>query len=331
MEQLLIQDWLEVLERFYLRDFIRDGGAGFKLVLCPTAEDAALALGRLETLCRQSGYLYVRVSAAETRVDRIEQIFFEVARQIDWTALMEKDAEAFLHAQGYTRPDGARLCDVARIAQVNGTTDDDLRTELRRATRREIMQDRQMCKEFRTALAHLRNAQFFPRNVTPSDAETLTGWLRGEKVGLSALRDLEVYSRIGRHNARDMLRALAHWLAKSGNVGLVIGFDLSALLVDRRDGAQTRGYTHYYTRNAVLDAYEVLREFIDETDELEHCLICAAAPVHLETDEMRGLGRYNALRTRLINEAHDRRRENPLAAMVHVSSGRGGEERMANA
>jgi hypothetical protein len=317
--ELQTQNWLEVVDRFYLSDFIMSGGSAFKLLLTRTDEQSVETLRELRQLAEKRGYLYVQVSAAETRVDRIDQVFFAVARQIDWDSLTAVEAGEFLRQHGYNRPEGTSLSDIEAIAEASGCTSNEFHSELRRATKREIVEDRAMCKEFRTALAHLRNAQFFPRDVSPSDTETLGGWLRGEKVSMAALRDLHIYSKIGRHNARDMLRALAHWLSKSLGRGLVIGLDLSALLVVTPRG-EDAGMALRYSRSALMDAYEVLRQLIDETDEITHCLVCAVAPSRIETDEKRSIFSYYALQSRLFNEVHDLGRQNLLAAMIRAGS-----------
>jgi hypothetical protein len=314
-----LQEWLGVIDRFYLNDFIASRGSAFKLLLTPDASETARALADLRGLAEQRGYAFVRVSASETRVDRVDQIFFEIARQINWDTLMAEDADRFLRAQGYSLPDGADLTETEAIAAASGVESEQLRRDLESATTREIIHDRAMCKEFRTALAQLRRAQFFPRRVTPSDAEVLTGWLRGEKVSVRALKDLRIYSKIGRHNARDMLSALAHWLGKSNGKGLLIALDVSGVLAIRPKGWPPDPESQYYSRGAFLDTCEVLRQFIDEMDEIEHCLICAFAPAEFETGEKRSLVTYYALHNRLVNEVHDEERANLLAAMVRAA------------
>lgn len=318
-----MQEWLDVIDKYYLHDFIKDGGSAFKMLLTQNEDDASSALCGLRALAEQCRYKYVQVSAARIRVDRIDQIFFEVANQVDWDALMAQDAANFLRSHNYAVPEGVPLSDTTAIAAANGVTQEDLHGELARDTTKEIVGDRRMCKDFRTALAHLRNAQLFPRRVSPSDADTLKCWLRGEKISMVALRYLRIYSKIGRHNAREMLSALALWLATSLGQGLVIGLDLSALLDVSPKGASDKAPSLRYSRNALLDAYEALRQFIDETDEITHCLICASVPSGIITDEKRSIvNQYYALHNRLVNEAHDRDRENPLAAMVHLYDAR---------
>lgn len=323
-------EWLGSLDKYYLSDFINSGGAAFKLLLTGEEHSAAV-LDELRSLAESKGYLYVRVSAAETRIDKIDQIFFAVARNIDWERLVDRDALQFLREHDYEVPEGVSPGDTAAIAEANGSDLEDLLKDIRRATRQQIVQDRKMCKEFRTAVARLRGARFFPRSVTPTDTETISGWMRGEKVSTAALKDLGIYSKIGRHNAREMLIALSHWLAKSLGMGLVIGLDLRALLAPRSSdvppvgaGFQIppqQGMLHY-SRSALLDAYEVIRQFIDQTDDVTHCLICAVAPEEIETDEKRSIFKYYALQSRLLSEVHDVDRQDLLASMVRIGDAR---------
>lgn len=317
-----IHEWLNVIDRYYLSDFIISGGSAFKLVLTQGDDEPACALEALRDIALQRGYGYVGISAAETRIDRIDQLFFAITRQMDWDSLTAEDAITYLRTHNYNLPAGVSLSDTSVIAEANGCTQDDFVKELRRVTAQEIIRDRRMCKDFRTAIAQLRKSQFFPRSVTPTDTETLIGWLRGDKVSMNALRGLGIYSKIGRNNARDMLRGLTHWMAKSFIKGIVIGIDLSALLCDKIPAGQGDTPSLRYSRSALLDTYEVLREFIDETDEIDHCLICAAAPVELETDAKKSIFSYYALQNRLVNEVHDRDRQNLLAAMVRVGDDR---------
>ena len=94
----------------------------------------------------------------------------------------------------------------------------------------------------------------------------MLAWLRGELRTITALRPALIYSRIGRHNARSMLASAAALLAAQHRP-LVVYLDLARLAEARRPPAQARTGL-YYSKAAVLDAYEVLRQFIDATDEL---------------------------------------------------------------
>jgi len=122
-----------------------------------------------------------------------------------------------------------------------------------------------------------------------------------------------------------MLFSLSHWLHVTGKAGLVMALDISRFLEARRpeelDGSL------YYSTPAVLDGYEVLRQFIDGTDELQFCLIVVLAPPSFLTpEERRGLIAYDALRLRIWDEVRDRQRPNPLSSLIRLS----GQEQAVN-
>jgi hypothetical protein len=74
-----------------------------------------------------------------------------------------------------------------------------------------------------------------------------------------------------------------------------------------------------YSRGTALDVYEVLRQFIDDTDESSHFLLVAAAGPGLLNDAKRGVDNYTALKMRVVEDVHDRRRANPLNALVQIA------------
>src|ERR1051325_661731 len=88
-------------------------------------------------------------------------------------------------------------------------------------------------------------------------------WLRGELQTISAVRSVPINSKIVRHNARALLRSLFHWLRLIGGRGVVITLDL------RQVSRAGKGDFVRYTPAAVLDAFEVLRQMVDEAEYFE--------------------------------------------------------------
>jgi hypothetical protein len=103
-----------------------------------------------------------------------------------------------------------------------------------------------------------------------------------------------------------------------GYPGMVITVDARTLTVTRnaRDGSV------FYSKTGLLDAYEVMRQFIDATDRLTGCLMVVIPAVEfLEEDAAsRGLGVYEALKFRIFDEVRDRKFVNPMASLVRLSS-----------
>jgi hypothetical protein len=98
---------------------------------------------------------------------------------------------------------------------------------------------------------------------------------------------------------------------------LVLDIDLARLAVGRRPPVEQREGV-YYSKPAVLDAYEVLRQLIDATDALTAAMVVVVVPPELLTDEVRGLPAYSALHLRVADEVRDRRRPNPYAGLVRL-------------
>jgi hypothetical protein len=121
-----------------------------------------------------------------------------------------------------------------------------------------------------------------------------------------------------------MLISAARWLRFAGKAGLLAFLDLSGMAPSRR-GDVAEGEL-YYTRAALWDAYEVLRQFIDATDEMEGVMIVVAAPdAMLDEFSNRSMLQYRALSNRIRDDVHDRLRANPYAPLVRLAPSHGGE------
>ncbi len=94
-------------------------------------------------------------------------------------------------------------------------------------------------------------------------------WLEGSReTKLSSLRRLGLSpSKITKYNARHMLRSLVEVCCLAGYKGLVISIDNMEVLVGADNAESIR-----YTRLKREDAYESIRELIDEIDTLKHTM-----------------------------------------------------------
>jgi hypothetical protein len=114
-----------------------------------------------------------------------------------------------------------------------------------------------------------------------------------------------------------MLASLAHWLRITGSAGLLLVLDIARcpLTVPR----EQRDDGVYYSRPATFDAYEMLRQLIDGTDDVEGLFVAVLAGREFTTDLRRSYVQYPALHYRLADEVHDQYRPNPLAALVRIA------------
>ncbi|MGH3680451.1 MAG: BREX system ATP-binding domain-containing protein [Natronosporangium sp.] len=311
-------EYLDFLATEYLASYVARGGAAIKLLVVgdgPAARELADGLATVD-----GGFVPVVVDAASTKVHMIDQLFFAVARQLDWADLAAAAVRSAYQRVGSPPPTpppdqtGLTITEVAAYHELDAT---ELYRSVRRSLENAVLHDLTLAHEFRVAMLRLCQALLGRGDVSELEQAAVLGWLHGEKVPAAELRRVSLHAREARHNARPLLVSLTRWLRRVGRSGLVLQLDLERLAVARRPPAGLRDGL-YYTKAMALDAYEVLRQLIDGTDELEGLFVAVLVPPELVTDEARGLPAYTALQLRVADEVRDRRRPNPYAALVRV-------------
>src|SRR6266498_3812749 len=217
------------------------------------------------------GFVYAAVDAAATRAHLADQLFFAVAGQVDWAALASRAVRAAYGATAFPVPDPPGDLTVAAVAAHHEVDARELYRSVRRALEHALLGATGLAHEFRLAMLRLCQAELGVGEVDVAERDAVLGWLKGERVALALLRRSLIYGRIGRHSAQAMLTSLASWLPRVGHGGLVLDIDLARLAVGRRPPVEQREGV-YYSKAAVLDAYEVLRQLIDATDVLSAAL-----------------------------------------------------------
>ena len=319
------EEWLGYMRSEYLASFIREGGASIKFcVPLDDAERGALEDG-LRQEARAHGYLFAAVNAAETRVHLTDQIFYRLAAQIDWRSLAHNVLADLCRQNNFTPPDSSAQDFCHAVAARNPIDPDAALMLLRKSLSEHVLHRADLAKDFRVAMFALCHAQL---TAAPYGAETvraLSEWLTGRNRNVSAVKDYGIFNRITRNNARHFIESLFRWVRIAGYPGTVILMDIARLAVPRNP----RDDLNYYTAAALLDAYEVLREFIDATDRLSGCLLVVVPDAtFLDEDPWgRGIGRYQALKFRIFDEVHDQRRVNPMGSLARLSMSEEGAAR----
>jgi len=312
------EEYAAFLDDEYLASYIGDGGAAVKFVVAPDDERADAFSVALREKAGRAGYLPVRVDAAATRAHMVDQVFIAVARQVDWDGLASGAVRRALISAAHPAPDGTDDLSVEAIAAHHGVDAAELSRDVNRQLQQQVYRDYGMVQEFRTAMLRLCQAQLRTGQVTEAEHAAVLDWLTGELRQISLLRSALIFRRIGRHNGRQMLFSLSHWLSTNGMAGLLLELDMRRLGFARRPRPEERNGV-YYTRAALLDAYELLRQFVDNTDELSHCFVAVVAAPELLTDARRGLDAYQALKLRIHDEVRDRNRHNPYSSLVRLA------------
>jgi len=314
---ILTEDWLAVIQEEYLQRFIKLGGAAVKFAVLPEEPRCMELVSSLGKLAEAENYCFAPVDVATTRAHMIDKMFFAIAHQIPWDDLTWSFLKSTLRSKDYYIPEDQSLS-IEALASANGLEIKEMRRSINSWLENTLLRDHRMTMEFRIAMVRLCQFLLEPQDTIPGETDAVKQWLCGELSLISTLKKAFIFQKIARHNARDMVCSLCHWVHMAGKAGLIVTIDISQYSKPR--GYSTSGRPLYYRLAAILDGYEVLRQFIDSTDELEFCLVVVAAPLgFLDIDRSgRGVIRYDALYSRIVDEVHDQNQANPLSSLVRL-------------
>lgn len=313
---ITLSEWLPVVEWEYLKDYIGAGGAAVKFAITPDSSAATHLREGLAEISRRQGFHFAFIDAATTKVHLVQEVFFAIARQLDWDRLASRFAFD-LFREHYRVPEDGQALTLHELARLNECEERELNLELRNLLKKGLLQDYAMAQEFRSAMVALVRYMLHPEASDTGIDDFIKEWLKGKLSHIKPLKDIGIFQKIERTNAFYLLHSLSHWLKKAGYSGLVILMDITRYL---EDGRRTDGSLSY-SKRAVLDCYELLRQFIDSVDESENCLIVVATPPLFAVEsEKRSVDQYQALKLRIWDEVRDRKRANPLSPMVRLSN-----------
>jgi hypothetical protein len=310
------EEWVAVVEREYLASFVREGGAAVKIAAASTDAGRTELRRGLLAAGEQHGFQVATLDASDVRLHLMDRLFHAVARQVDWDILARAYMERLLRTRGLRLPPSPEPLTAARLAELNASPEVLLREDLRRALERELFGDYAMTRAFRLAVLHLCAAQLDP-TPNPALVAAIKQWLCGELRLVSEVKRALIFQKISRQNARHMLFSLAHWLTLTGKGGLLLVLDIARYAEALRPAE--RGAGNYYSTAATLDLYEVIRELIDATDEVQACFVAVLTGPDFLRDDRRGVRSYQALYFRVWDEVYDRQRENPFSSLVRIA------------
>ena len=309
-----LKEWLDLMDKEYLGDFIVNGGAAVKFVV---ADEGTIDLLKehLTDQAAKHGLVLANVDSAIVKLHMIQDVFFAVSGQISCEADAQRFVEGLFQRQGYRWPSAGQPVALAEIAEANKVDATIMRREFNRWLTADLMNDTSMAQDFRIAVMQLCLNRLAPAGHGGEQVAPILQWLRGELRMLSALKNANIYSRITRYNARAMLGSLCRWLALAGHKGLLLSLDIRQLT--RTASLVTDGVR--YTSGAVMDAYEVLRQLVDDSDQFERFFVVVSADnSFIGDDRKRSVDAYTALKMRIWDDVRARSQDNPLAPMVVI-------------
>lgn len=313
-----LDNWLRYAHQEYLTTFIRDGGAAVKFVVTPDDRRADLAAALREQY-RDLDYLFVTLDAAEMRAHMPQDVFFGLARQIDWRLLARRYILQMAPKVGYRVAgiDPGRPGNIYQaIAQANNLDVESVFTGITPEIGRTVSKNVEMTRDFRVSMTQLCRVEEVPDGAEYT-GQPLLEWLTGANTRISNVRPFFVFTGINRSTARHFMESALYWVRETGHTGTVILLDNARVTLspNPKDGRR------YYTRAMAMEHYELLREFVDSADRLTGTFLVVSTATEFLDDnaQSKGYGVYPALRTRVMDDVRDKNLVNPVASLVRLT------------
>jgi hypothetical protein len=283
----------------YLDQYIAKGGSKIKFLTGSAGSGKSHLLSLFLDEARNRNFKTVSISAKTTWIHDFKEIYVAALDAVDITECLKLCTDHIIKNMGYQPdeiPEGMSFTDfLSDRALLDPITKRELRTMLNDF----FFKNPQIDMNFAIFAALITGDMLGYPTLEPASLEMLMSWLRGEKgVRLPALRKLGLSpSRITKYNARHMLRSLVEIVHIAGYQGLVIGIDDLEILTSTSSLEEIR-----YTKMRREDAFESIRELIDEIDTLSKTMFVFTFDHELLEDEAKGLKSYQALWMRIQNE-----------------------------
>lgn len=313
---LHLSDWIAALNREYLSTFVSQGGAAVKFAVPPDESTGTATLAAVSDAGARLGYVSAVLNARDLRIHMVDHVFFAVANALPWEDLVSRVVSQLVTRAGYESSKAGAGALFEQLAAANGVDSRVLLMELRRTLSSEVFSRHELSKDFRIAMTQLCLGHLSGGPAGDTTKKALVDWITGRNTSIAAVKPYHIFNRISRSNARHMLESLLHWVRFAGLPGTVIAMDISRLGLAKNP----RDERVFYTKAAVLDAFEVLRQCIDATDRSSGLLmIVVTDSAFLDEANTRGVNAYSALRARIFDEVRDRTLANPLASLVRIA------------
>ncbi|MBI4505303.1 MAG: DUF2791 family P-loop domain-containing protein [Chloroflexi bacterium] len=294
----------DVWESFVVREYLApggyvgDGNSQIKFVVGRPGSGKTHLLRRLAWHAEQLGYVVALLSAIEIRLQHIDSIYAAVVARVDVDELARRLARRAAQGLDYDLadvPEGHTFLEW--VVRHHNRIDVIVRREVEEKLGGFFKQER-VEPNFSLAFTQLASDILGTRPLSGEDRATLLRWLRGEQLSAAHLRHVHLTRRVDRHNARDMLHALAHFVRRQGYAGLFVAIDGLEDIAEGRNPATGRPK---YGAVARADAYQSLREMVDEMPSISGLMVVLAG----RTDFLelpRGIKSYDALWLRIQHE-----------------------------
>ena len=277
----------------YLENYISRGGSKMKFVTGRSGSGKTHFSMRMLDEAAARGFLTVSFSAKDVWLHDFREIYLEILRQCDIEHILQGCADQIVRELGYDPAQiGPGKSFMDHLSE-KGEADPISRGEIRSALRSYFTKNPLLDCSILTGgiLGH--------PVLEPASRELVLSFLYGDKsVKLGQLRTLGLSpSRVTKINARHLLRSLAEVVHRAGYRGLIVCIDDLEMVMNRAAGSAMR-----YTKLRRNDAFESIRQLIDDIDNMRYIMFLFGFERSLMDNENTGFKTYQALWMRIQNE-----------------------------
>jgi len=288
----------------YLTNYISQGGSKIKFVTGRNGSGKTHFLQLLSIEAEKMNYIPITLSAKEIWLHDFKEIYTTVLKRINLIDRLKLISFEVVRQLGYDPsliPDGMTFVDyLSSISQLGPLTKREIRQQLEHM----FLSNPLLDNNFALACSLLVGGLLGHPVLEEPNKRLLLLWLEGDREAhLSSIRRLGLSpSKINRYNARHMFRSLVEICRMASFNGVIISIDNMEILV-AKDSVENI----HYTRMKREDAYESIRELIDEIDTLKNTMFVFSFDHKLIDDDTNGLKSYQALWMRIQNEVESTR------------------------
>lgn len=289
----------EFLTRQYFDFYIPNGGSKIKFLTGRAGTGKTHFSRVLTARAEEKNLLTVSFSAKNVWLHDFREVYLEILRQCDLQQILMDSADQIIREMGFDPEEireGQTFMDyLSERNEADALTKNIIRTTLREKFSRNPLLD----NTFADCCSLLVGGILGHPVLEPSSREMILAFLHGDKtVKLSQMRSIGISaSRINKYNARHLLRSLAEVVHLAGYAGVLIAVDDLEILQRKTTDVPIR-----YTKMRREDAYESIRQLIDDIDSMRYVFFLFSFGRELIDNESSGIKSYQALWFRIQNE-----------------------------
>ena len=308
------EKWLDRMRSHYLDKYILNGGSKVKVLTGKQGTGKTHLLRCVLSDAKSLEYTTVYLSAHDCRLNDLASLYRAIIDQIDKeelvTGLCRNVASKFSRFIDSEKYDPSELFVTnAYFYDTYPTTDEAAKVIQQEVT--SLIRAIDLSSSFKTFVYRVTCSRMITDPT--SNIDIPLDWLSGKNVAPKDRKALSLFDKLDRANARDWLNSLVQLLKLSGKKGLIIAIDDLEVITQK-----SLSTGKFFSKAAIMDVCELIRQLIDDTEVLAHCLFLFAGDSAVIEDSNRGLKSYDALRMRLQTGLSKSDKFNAFADLVDV-------------